>query len=84
MEELVAQFSALYDVEYAEPNYIASVPDLDLKATAAKAEPWPARTFAPPGWHDVRVGKSRGRTSSRWASYPSEYYSQWGFGSCRR
>ncbi len=43
VEDLVRQFSALPDVEYAEPNYIASIPS--ETATAATPTPWPARTF---------------------------------------
>jgi thermitase len=78
VEELVAQYSASPDVEYAEPNYIASVPG--ERATAATVEPWPARTFASP------AGGTSGREVSGedlvvMGVLPSEYYSQWGFGS---
>jgi subtilisin family serine protease len=77
VEELVAQFSASPDVEYAEPNYVASVPG--EKATAAKAEPWPARTFAPPG-SQTSGREVSGEDLVAMGVYPSEYYSQWGFG----
>jgi hypothetical protein len=77
VEELVAQFSASPDVEYAEPNYIASTPG--EKATAAKVEPWPARTFPSPG---VRASTREvsGEDLVAMGVYPGEYYSQWGFG----
>jgi thermitase len=76
VEELVAQFSASPDVEYAEPNYIASTPG--EKATAAKVEPWPPRTFAPPGRTSGR--EISGEDLVAMGVYPSEYYYQWGFG----
>ncbi len=100
VEELVRRFAALPEVEFAEPNYIASIPAEAPKA--ATATPWPSRTF----------GRSRGTASTRETShrdrevartsvpeggaasarevsgeslvamgvYPSDSYSQWGWG----
>jgi subtilisin family serine protease len=77
VEELVAQFSASPDVEYAEPNYVASIPG--ERATAATAERRPARAFNPPG------GTTSGREISgeelvAMGMYPTDSYYQWGFG----
>jgi subtilisin family serine protease len=77
VEELVAQFSSLFDVEYAEPNYVASVPDGEV-ATPATATPWPPRTFGPPGSTSSEREISADSLVAT-GVYPSEYYSQWGW-----
>jgi subtilisin family serine protease len=76
VDELVARFSSLPDVEYVEPNFIASIPG--EKAAAAKVEPWPARTFGPPG--STTSGREiSGEDLVAMGVYPSDSYSQWGF-----
>jgi hypothetical protein len=76
VDELVAQFSAWPDVEYAEPNYVASV--LDDRATAARAEPLPARRLGPPGAR-TSAREIAGEDLVATGLYPSDTYHSWGF-----
>jgi acetolactate synthase regulatory subunit len=76
VEELVAQFSALYDVEYVEP---ATSPRFPMRRRRRRRLTWPARTFAP-GWRDVRAEISG---EPRRDGLCERVLLQWGF-ACRR